>query len=217
MGGESPPLDKNLLISSYPTTHQKGCHQGQNVIILAILERLEFEHFSCRPAMVADNTIQCSMAPHNPSPTTLSNSFRWPYNWWLIFTDVVFSFEKVSNGQNYSSSDPYHLIKNPPLSKIFHPPYLLTLSGTPCWLIAAWWRHNHISTLIFYTVSKKFLSSQISRPLLLLLFYFDEQEVTVQAYKFSPLTRCRRKLRKGVCRMETSVTFSTNSDCWRQP
>ena len=40
----------------------KGCHQGQNIIVLAILERLEFENFSCRPTMVADNTLQCSMA-----------------------------------------------------------------------------------------------------------------------------------------------------------
>ena len=38
----------------------KGYHQG---IVLAILERLEFENFSCRPTMVADNTFQCSM-PH---------------------------------------------------------------------------------------------------------------------------------------------------------
>ena len=37
----------------------KGCHQSQNIIVLAILERLEFEHFSCRPTMVADNTFQC--------------------------------------------------------------------------------------------------------------------------------------------------------------
>ena len=40
----------------------KGCHQGQNVIVLAILERLEFERFSCRTTMVADNTFQYSMA-----------------------------------------------------------------------------------------------------------------------------------------------------------
>ena len=25
----------------------KGCHQGQNIIVLVILERLEFENFSC--------------------------------------------------------------------------------------------------------------------------------------------------------------------------
>ena len=41
----------------------KGCPQGQNVIVLTILERLEFETFSCRPTIVADNTFQCSMAP----------------------------------------------------------------------------------------------------------------------------------------------------------
>ena len=37
----------------------KGCHQGQNIIILTILERLEFKNFSYRPTMVADNTFQC--------------------------------------------------------------------------------------------------------------------------------------------------------------
>ena len=41
----------------------KGCHQGQNVTVLAILERLEFKNSSGRPAMVAGNTCQCSMAP----------------------------------------------------------------------------------------------------------------------------------------------------------
>ena len=41
----------------------KGCHQGQNVIALAILERLDFENFSCRPTLVANKTFQCSMAP----------------------------------------------------------------------------------------------------------------------------------------------------------
>ena len=39
----------------------KGCYQVQNIIVLAILERLEFEYFSCRPTMVAGNTFQCSM------------------------------------------------------------------------------------------------------------------------------------------------------------
>ena len=27
----------------------KGCHQGQNITVLAILERLKFKNFSCRP------------------------------------------------------------------------------------------------------------------------------------------------------------------------
>ena len=35
----------------------KGCHQGQNIIALAILERLEFENFSCQLTMVTDNTF----------------------------------------------------------------------------------------------------------------------------------------------------------------
>ena len=30
----------------------KGCHQGQIITALAILERLEFKDFSCRPTMV---------------------------------------------------------------------------------------------------------------------------------------------------------------------
>ena len=37
-----------------------GCHQGQNIIVLAILERLEFKNFSCRPTMVAGNTFHSS-------------------------------------------------------------------------------------------------------------------------------------------------------------
>ena len=36
----------------------KGCHQGQNVTFLDILERLEFQKFVCRPSMVADNTFR---------------------------------------------------------------------------------------------------------------------------------------------------------------
>ena len=47
----------------------KGCHQGQNIIVLAILERLEFKNFSCRPTMVTKNTFQCSM----PSPPMFFN------------------------------------------------------------------------------------------------------------------------------------------------
>ena len=42
----------------------KGCRQGQNVTVLAILECLEFKNFSCQPTMVADNTFQRSMALH---------------------------------------------------------------------------------------------------------------------------------------------------------
>ena len=41
----------------------KDCHQSQNVTVLAIPERLEFKNVSCRPTMVADNTLECSMAP----------------------------------------------------------------------------------------------------------------------------------------------------------
>ena len=38
----------------------KGCHQGQQVTVLAILERLEFKHFFSQPTTVADNTFYCS-------------------------------------------------------------------------------------------------------------------------------------------------------------
>ena len=41
----------------------KDCHQFQNVTVLAILVRLEFKNFSCRPTMVADSTFQCATAP----------------------------------------------------------------------------------------------------------------------------------------------------------
>ena len=41
----------------------KHCHQGQNDIVSAILERLEFKNVSCRPTMVASNTFQYYMAP----------------------------------------------------------------------------------------------------------------------------------------------------------
>ena len=50
----------------------KGCHQGQNIIVLTIIECLEFGNFSCWPTM-ADSTFQCSMAP------PLWNPFRQPW------------------------------------------------------------------------------------------------------------------------------------------
>ena len=40
-----------------------GCHQSQNVTVLAILECLEFKNFPCCPTMVAKNMGQCFMAP----------------------------------------------------------------------------------------------------------------------------------------------------------
>ena len=49
----------------------KVCHQGQNVTILAILERPEFKYFSCRPTTVADITFQCQMAPPLGNPFCL--------------------------------------------------------------------------------------------------------------------------------------------------
>ena len=56
----------------------KSCHQGQNVTVLASLERLEFTYISCQPTM-ADNTFQGSMAP------PLWNPFRWPCSSCITF------------------------------------------------------------------------------------------------------------------------------------
>ena len=39
------------------------CHQSQNVTVLVIVERAEFKIFSCRPTMVAENTLEYFMAP----------------------------------------------------------------------------------------------------------------------------------------------------------
>ena len=41
----------------------KGCHQGQNVTVSAILESLEIKNFSCSLTVVAGIPFQCSMAP----------------------------------------------------------------------------------------------------------------------------------------------------------
>ena len=64
--GKKERLSKQKLL--------KDCHQGQNVTVLAILERLEFKHFSGLPTMVVDNTCQCSMVP------SLRNPLRRPCN-----------------------------------------------------------------------------------------------------------------------------------------
>ena len=66
-------LGKKERVSKHKLS--KGCHQGQNIIFLAVLERLEFKNFSYRPTMVADNTFQCSMAP------PLWNPFCRPWFW----------------------------------------------------------------------------------------------------------------------------------------
>ena len=50
----------------------KGCHESQNIIVLAILERLVFEIFSSRSTMVADNTFQCSMLPSSSTLKSIS-------------------------------------------------------------------------------------------------------------------------------------------------
>ena len=48
----------------------KGCHQGQNVTVLTILERLEFKKFSCRPIL---------------------SSVSWPLHFEIPFTAPVMS------------------------------------------------------------------------------------------------------------------------------
>ena len=64
----------------------KGCHQSQNIIVLTIPERLEFENFSCQPTMVADNTFQCSIVsaplppPLSPPPTLKSIFTKYQRN-----------------------------------------------------------------------------------------------------------------------------------------
>ena len=42
----------------------KSCHQGQNITVLAILERLELKNISYPWTMVANNTFQCSIVLH---------------------------------------------------------------------------------------------------------------------------------------------------------
>ena len=76
----------------------KGCHQGQNIIVLAIPERLEFENFSCRTTMVADNIFQCFMTPQ------LWNRFRRPCQ--CIINQDDFQ-HKTLNCQPSSSFCPY--------------------------------------------------------------------------------------------------------------
>ena len=51
-----------MKAESFKAETLKGCHQGQNITVLAILEILKFNFFS-RPTMVADDTFKCSMTP----------------------------------------------------------------------------------------------------------------------------------------------------------
>ena len=53
--GKKERVSKQKLLKDY--------HRGQNVTVLATLQRLEFKNFTCRPTMVANKTFQCSMAP----------------------------------------------------------------------------------------------------------------------------------------------------------
>ena len=69
-GGHEPPPSSSstFLRSKKKKGKQRGRLskqklKGQNVTVLAILERLEFQIFYGRPTMVAGNTCQCSMVP----------------------------------------------------------------------------------------------------------------------------------------------------------
>ena len=70
----------------------KGCHQGQNITVLAILERLEFKNFLSRPTMVAENTFHCSMAPTFKSISP------------ALFTDRSFSLQETCRLNREASS-----------------------------------------------------------------------------------------------------------------
>ena len=65
----------------------KGGHQGQNIIVLPILECLEFEDFSCPPTMVADNTFQCSMAP--ATLKSILPALKSNQHWGLLFINQI--------------------------------------------------------------------------------------------------------------------------------
>ena len=52
----------------------KRCHQGQNIIVLVILEHLEFKNFSYGTIMVAENTFQCSLCAPNLKSISLDLS-----------------------------------------------------------------------------------------------------------------------------------------------
>ena len=64
----------------------KGCRQGQNITVLAILESLEFGNFSCRPTMVADNTFQCRMTLKSILLTWGCSFIAFHYFDWNILT-----------------------------------------------------------------------------------------------------------------------------------
>ena len=54
--GEKERVSKQKLL--------KSCHQGQNITVLAILERLELKNISYPRTMVANNTFQRSIVLH---------------------------------------------------------------------------------------------------------------------------------------------------------
>ena len=69
----------------------KVCHQGQNITVLAILERLELKTCSCRPIVLAGNTFQCSIAP------PLWNSFCLPALEMLMKKQSKFCLHNLAN------------------------------------------------------------------------------------------------------------------------
>ena len=79
----------------------KGCHQGQNIIVLAILGRVEFKNFSCWPTMVADSTFQCSIAP------PLWNYFRRP---WFYYNHLPLTHLPTNHSPTHLTTCYYHLM-----------------------------------------------------------------------------------------------------------
>ena len=68
--------------------------------------------------------------------------------------NVVFSFEKGSNGQNHSSSVYYHLIKNIPQQNFSFPP----VGGFPPTLFGKTWKQMLLNVMISSGCANKFFS-----------------------------------------------------------
>ena len=73
----------------------------QKQIVLAILERLEFENLSYRPTLVTDNIFQCSMPPP-PQPPHFEIHFAGPISTFcsFVFLILFFNYSFVSSCVN---------------------------------------------------------------------------------------------------------------------
>ena len=71
-----PPPPPTFLCSKKKKGRQRGKRKGfkaETIKSLIILERLEYENFSCLKTMVADNTFQCSIPPRSHPPQFNTN------------------------------------------------------------------------------------------------------------------------------------------------